>query len=173
VEISQKDAQGNELGTTAFYQGMKIALFDVSDVTRPIQKFQEIIGDRGTESELLRNHKALLFSREKNLLAFPVTVTEIKNKNLLPENVPAYGEFVFQGAYVYRLDLTQGFSLRGTITHLHPEDLAKAGNHWYNSNNNIERIIYIGDTLYTLSKETIKAHNLHNLQEIKTLHLPQ
>ena len=28
-EVSQKDWQGNEIDTIAYYQGMKIALFDV------------------------------------------------------------------------------------------------------------------------------------------------
>ncbi len=159
----------------AFYQGMKIALFDVSDVTRPVQKFQEIIGDRGTDSELLRNHKALLFSREKNLIAFPVTVLEIKNKNLYQSqnNFPDYGEFTFQGAYVYQLDLAKGFNLKGTITHLDGEDHLKAGLHWYPNAKNIERIIYIGETLYTLSPGMIKAHDLNNLNEIMSLEIPQ
>jgi hypothetical protein len=62
----------NELGTTAYYQGLKVALFDVTNVEKPVEKFKVIIGDRGTESELLKNHKALLFSKDKNLLAFPV-----------------------------------------------------------------------------------------------------
>lgn len=60
-------------------QGFKMALFDVSDVKNPIQKFSEVIGDRGTNSELLRNHKALLFDKEKNLLAFPINIVEKVN----------------------------------------------------------------------------------------------
>ncbi|MGI6677519.1 MAG: beta-propeller domain-containing protein [Dehalobacterium sp.] len=175
VELSQKDEMGKEVGTMAFYQGMKIALFDVSDVTRPVQKFQEIIGDRGTDSELLRNHKALLFSREKNLMAFPVTVMEIKNKHQIQSqnNFPDYGEFTFQGAYVYQLDLAKGFLLKGTITHLDQEDHLKAGLYWYPNAKNIERIIYIGETLYTISPEMIKAHDLNNLAEIMSLEIPK
>jgi uncharacterized secreted protein with C-terminal beta-propeller domain len=57
----------------AFYQGLKIAVFDVTDVNQPVEMSKVVIGDRGSDSELLRNHKALLFSREKNLLALPVT----------------------------------------------------------------------------------------------------
>ncbi|HQJ38073.1 MAG TPA: beta-propeller domain-containing protein, partial [Bacillota bacterium] len=61
IELSNEGTWKRE-GTTAYYQGMKIALFDVSDVSNPKEKFKEIIGDRGTDSELLNNHKALLFS---------------------------------------------------------------------------------------------------------------
>ncbi|MBI5156193.1 beta-propeller domain-containing protein, partial [Candidatus Peregrinibacteria bacterium] len=42
-------------------QGFKMALFDVSDVANPVQQFSENIGDMGTSSDLLYNHKALLF----------------------------------------------------------------------------------------------------------------
>ncbi|UTW69450.1 beta-propeller domain-containing protein [Anaerobacillus sp. HL2] len=38
-----------------------MALFDITDVNNPKEKFVEIIGGRGTHStELLYNHKALL-----------------------------------------------------------------------------------------------------------------
>lgn len=75
-----------EKGSMAYYQGMKPAVFDVSDVAHPKEKFKEIIGGRGTESELLHNHKALLFDREKNLLAFPVTVMETEKVSLKEKN---------------------------------------------------------------------------------------
>jgi uncharacterized secreted protein with C-terminal beta-propeller domain len=148
----------------AYYQGMKIALFDVTDVSKPIQEFSEMIGDRGTDSELLRNHKALLFSKEKNLMAFPVTLMEVKSSSdKIKANILQYGEFTFQGALVYHLDLANGFKLRGRITHLSGTDYLKAGNSWYNSDKNIQRIIYIGDNLYTLSNSMIKANGLEDL----------
>lgn len=70
-----KDTEETKEGNV-LTKGFKMALFDVSDVTNPIQKFSEIIGDRGTYSELLNNHKALLFDKEKELLAFPINIME-------------------------------------------------------------------------------------------------
>jgi len=40
--------------------------------------FKTTIGDRGTDSEVLRNHKALLFNKDNGLLS-PVTLMEMKN----------------------------------------------------------------------------------------------
>ncbi|HZG13979.1 MAG TPA: beta-propeller domain-containing protein [Candidatus Bathyarchaeia archaeon] len=154
----------------AYYQGMKVALFDVTDVSHPKEKFVEIIGDRGTDSELLRNHKSLLFSKEKNLLAFPVSLMERTNKS--DSNMMEYGNFTFQGAYIYALDLNKGFTLRKRITHLDQEDTVKAGDSWYESKKNVSRILYIKDTLYTLSEDMIKAHDLQKLNEIGTVSLP-
>ncbi|MCL6635444.1 MAG: beta-propeller domain-containing protein [Peptococcaceae bacterium] len=173
IELGQKSGEGGGRGSMAFYTGMKMAVFDVSDVNNPVEMFRERIGDRGTDSELLHNHKALLFSREKKLLAFPVTVMEVEDGNVVKpgEAFPEYGRFKFQGAYVYSLDLAGGFSLRGKITHLSDEDYLKAGNYWYYSDKNVERIVYIGDTLYTLSRKFVKANDLSSLAEIKALEI--
>lgn len=161
---------GNE--SQAYYQGMKLAVFDVSDVNNPQEMFKESIGDRGTDSELLHNHKALLFSKEKNLLAFPITVMEIADKNKVnPQGFPEYGSFSFQGAYIYNIDLSKGFQLKGRISHLDDSDYNKAGDNWYNSEKNVERVIYIGDTLYTLSPGMIKANNLTDLKQTGCLNL--
>lgn len=155
---------------TAYYQGMKISMFDVTDVSRPKELFQNVIGDRGTDSELLRNHKALLFSRDKNLLAFPVTVAEVPagQKN----NPMAYGQFAFQGAYVYHVDLQEGFRLRGTVTHLGEDELNKTGGFLYEGTHQIGRLLYIGDTLYSLSPGQVRAQNLDTLAETGRLELP-
>lgn len=168
VELS--DPNGN--GSSAFYQGMKIAMFDVSDVSRPIELFKENIGDRGTDSELLRNHKALLFSKENNLMAFPVTVMEVPDKSASNSNVPAYGQFAFQGAYVYHVDLADGFRLKSKITHLSDADKLKAGGGWYDSSQNVDRIVTIGSSLYTLSQSEIRAYDLESLNESGRLLIP-
>ncbi len=58
--------------------GFKMALFDVSDVRNPKVKFEEVIGGQGTYSELLYNHKALLFDKEKDLISFPIEIVELQ-----------------------------------------------------------------------------------------------
>lgn len=171
IELSNENAWGGS-GSTAYYQGMKIALFDVSDVNNPKEKFKEMIGDRGTDSELLDNHKALLFSREKELMAFPVTVMEIKEGGNVSGNMPVYGTFSFQGAYVYNVDLENGFKLRARISHISDEEYLKSGDHWYDYNKNVERILYIGDNIYTISKGMIKANAIKDMKEIGSLLIP-
>jgi len=159
--------------TMAFYQGMKIALFDVTDVSHPVEKFKEVIGDRGTESELLGNHKALMFSKSKGLLAFPVELMEIKDKtNIDPGGFPAFGQFTYQGAYVYHLDLETGFSLQGRITHLSQDDLLKSSQYGFEYSKSVRRILYSGNTLYTLSESMLKANDLDNLTELGRLTYP-
>ncbi|GAA3410224.1 beta-propeller domain-containing protein [Paenibacillus hodogayensis] len=173
VEMPLKGDPNDPNRTVAYYQGMKLSLFDVTDVSSPVELFKETIGDRGTESELLHNPKALLFSKERGLLAFPVTVMEVPNKAANNQDaITAYGQFKFQGAYVYDLDLTNGFRLKTPITHMTADDRLKSGNVPYNSVRNVERIVYIGDTLYTLSKGLVKANDIATLQEKGSLTIP-
>jgi Secreted protein containing C-terminal beta-propeller domain distantly related to WD-40 repeats len=164
--------EGNSQGQ-AFYQGMKIALFDVTDVNNPVEMSKVLIGDRGTDSELLNNHKALLFSADKNLIAFPVTVMETDSQSGSQlSGIPAYGTFTFQGLYVYHIDLTNGLQYRGRISHFSDEEYLKAGDIGYNTDKNVERGLYIGDTLYSLSQAMIKANSISDLSEISSLNLP-
>src|SRR5690606_13084850 len=103
-----------EFLTSEFLLGMKLSIFNVSDVANPVEMHKEIIGARGTTSELLYNHKALLFDKEKNLLAFPITITEKKsNSSDIYNNI----QTVFQGGIIYSVDLNNGFKLKGKVTH--------------------------------------------------------
>ena len=167
-----KDTEESKDGNSTLIQGMKIAIFDVSDVNNPKEKYKEVIGERGTDSELLRNHKALLFSKEKNLLAFPITVVQRKASNLgeLITGDKSYQTF-FQGAYIYNIDLKTGFTLKAKITHISDEDYKKSGYYSYESNKNVERILYIDNVLYTLSKAIYKAHSLNDMRELNKLEI--
>jgi inhibitor of cysteine peptidase len=160
-----KDSKGNIRPKVG---GIKLSLFDVSDVSNPREKFREVIGDQGTYSELLHNPKALLFSKEKNIMAFPVSVAERPKQSKAGQ----IGNISFQGAYVYSLDQAKGFVLKGRVTHLTEQDYRNKTKNWNSfTNHSIERAMYIGDTLYTLSKEQIKANELASLKELKTIGL--
>ncbi len=171
VEISSKDNKGNVISSNAYYLGMKVAMFDVTDVSKPKELFVETIGDRGTDSPLLQDHKALLFSKEKNLLAFPITVMKVEGAKTVYDGMPVYGSFAFQGAYVYNVDLEKGFRLKGTITHLSQEDYNKSGMYGADYDKNINRILYIGEDLYTVSNTVIKANDMKDLKEINSLQI--
>lgn len=132
--------------------GMKMALFDVTNPTSPKEMYSMDIGERGTYSELLYNHKALLFSKEKNIIAFPISISEGENY---------HSNLKFQGAIVYGLDLENGFNLKGKIAHMQITE----GYNDYDYTKEVERIIYIDNNLYTLSEGLIKATNMDNMEE--------
>jgi uncharacterized secreted protein with C-terminal beta-propeller domain len=161
-----KETVAAEQGDFSWYQGVKISLFDVSDVGNPKEIDKYEIGDRGTESPVLSNHKAFLFDKSKKLLVMPVSVAEI-DENTYPNKVPptARGDFVWQGAYVFDISLNEGLVLKGRITHL--EDVSDYSSFLYH----VKRALYIDNVLYTISEKKIKMNSLENLEQINEIEL--
>jgi uncharacterized secreted protein with C-terminal beta-propeller domain len=138
-------------------QGMKLSLFDVSDVSNPKEISKYIIGERGTYSEALNDHKAFLFSKEKNLLVIPVSLAEKDYQQ------------TWQGAYVFNVDLENGFVLKGRITHTNE---TTNETNYYDYQSQIRRSLYIDNVLYTLSNKMIKMNDLNDLSKINQIELP-
>jgi inhibitor of cysteine peptidase len=154
----------------SWYQGVKISLFDVSDVSNPVELAKYEIGDRGTDSPILWDHKALLFDKEKNLLVIPVLVAEMDPTQYEGEVPPwAHGEYVWQGAYVFDISL-DGLELRGKITHIEDTELLKLG-YYFGSDYTVQRTLYIDNVLYTISRMKVKMNSLETLAEINTVEL--
>ena len=160
-----------EEGEFAWYQGVKISLFDVSDVGNPQEIDKLEIGDRGTDSPVLWDHKAFLLDRSRNLLVMPILEAKVdETKYSEEELVWTYGEPVYQGAYVFHISLDGGINLQGRITHI--EDMTEPEYYYYYSPFAVERSLYIGDVLYTISQAKIKMNNLDNLADINEVELP-
>jgi uncharacterized secreted protein with C-terminal beta-propeller domain len=162
--------------------GLKLALFDVSDIEHPVEEAKVVIGNRGTDSPALYDHKAFLFDREKELLVIPVSLYEIPqdvlesvNESGITEFESDWGQFTFQGAYVYQLSLESGFEYKGRITHQTPEEIQQQTNeyywYWGSSSTDITRTLFIGDALYTISDSMVKMNNLQDLSEIASVSL--
>jgi inhibitor of cysteine peptidase len=84
----------------------------------------------------------------------------------------AYGEPVWQGAYVFDISVDGGLQLKDRITHIEdPADLEQDYYYFY-SPLSVERSLYIGDVLYTISDAKIKMNDLENLDYIKEVQLP-
>ena len=159
--------------------GLKLAIFDVSDIENPVEEAKIVIGDRGTDSPALYDHKAFLFDREKELLVIPVSLYEItqeaKDRYINSSGTEElFGEFTFQGAYVYGLSLDSGFEYKGRITHQTPEQMQYSPDYywyWGYSNTDITRTLYINNILYTISGEMVKMNSLDDLSEINSVTL--
>ncbi len=143
-------------------KGLKMTIFNVTDPSNPKEMFTEIIGEDGSNSEGLYDHKAFLFDRKKGILSIPITIGEILEGN-------DYGSTVYQGAVVYKIDLSSGFTLAGKISHHSPADQETLRKGEYIEKQYaraINRILYMDDYLYTVSNSTIKAHTLWDLKEL-------
>lgn len=172
IGIGKESVEAEE-GNFAWYQGVKISLFDVSDVENPRELAKIEIGDRGTDSPALYDHKAVLFSRERNLLVIPITVAQVDEDDYSgtpPDS--AHGEYVYQGAYVFHVSREVGIEVTGRVTHIDdPETFLKSG-YYFDSDFFVERSLYIEENLYTISQGMLKVNALTDLTEVASVLLP-
>ncbi len=150
----------DEESNIAIPAGVKLALFDITDVSSPKEISKYTIGDRNTYSTALYDHKAFLFDKEKELLVIPISSYGTANNNY------------FEGAYVFKINLDDGFQLKGKISHS-PDITTENKEGYYPYNYQILRSLYIENTLYTLSQTYLKANDLDNLEEQASIKLPE
>lgn len=153
--------------------GLKLTLFDATQVNNPIEVESVVLGGRGSSSQALSDHKAFLFSRDKNLLVIPATLRKVS-----PDGI--WGDIEFQGAMVFDVN-EEGFTLRGRVEHQNDEiaqKIAPGSNtsliaprepRW--AQRSIERSLYIDSILYTVSDGAIQANNLDDLEFVTYLQL--
>lgn len=139
-------------------KGMKVSLFDITDFENPKEQDSVIIGGRGTHSEIQYNHKALFRNGTYSYYGFPITIYEGK------------GEYDIQykgsGAVVYEITAENGIQLKGNlVTPAKPEE------QYEDWNSLITRLVYINESLYTVSRNEIKSYNLQNFNELDSLKL--
>lgn len=174
-ETVNRNSFGRVTFTSSRIVGMKMALFDVTDPNNPTQISSTVIGDSRTSSAILTNHKALLFSKEKELLAIPVNNYaedfEITNSSdsysSIVNSYTSYGkQYLSEGYLVYNINLKDGITLKGKVVH-------EGTSSRYSSYNNTKllRGAYIGNNLYTISEDMIKVNSLDNLKQLSELKL--
>lgn len=137
--------------------GLKISMFDVRDPLNPKEVQSLPIGDTYSYSEILFNHKALLYSGDRDLIGFPVQTNGIT-------------EF-----FVFKILENKGFELIGKVSQK-PADWEQRKSKQYYGNNYssmIQRGILIDDALYTVSVEGIKASLIQDFRPISQVDFPE
>lgn len=152
-----KSTEENQWGGVSI-EGLKIALFDVSDLNNPVLVDEVLIGESGTDSEVLHDHRAFLFDYEKNIMVIPVyEVTKLPVENSRYED--SYSRGTWNGAYVLGINPDFGFSLKGKVEHEKSDE-----RYWYSSTP-VKRSIFMDDYLYTISESRIIMSDLTDLSD--------
>jgi len=143
--------------------GIKIALFNVADVNNPKVTDDIIIGDSSTQSEALYNHKAFFFDKTRGVLSIPISgdIKSLDNITSSKMFAPEYNRW--SGFYVFDLDKSDGFNIKGTVTH------SDESSKYYGMNN--ARTFYIDDILYTASQRYLKMNSFDGLNEVNSIKL--
>jgi uncharacterized secreted protein with C-terminal beta-propeller domain len=167
-------------------RGLKLSLFDVSDVSNPEEVDKYVFEEKNSSSIAQHNHKAFLFSREKKLLAIPVSIQneyigiprptpmesteKPEQKAAIGEIFPPHGVKNFRGAAVFSLSDNK-IEFKGLVDHSGKDEkrLNWCGSNCYDTT--VKRSIYINDNLYTVSDRFVKINKIEDLKQIKRVEL--
>ncbi len=102
------DTTGGDEATGAWYQGVKLSLFDVSDWSSPVELNSMIIGNRGSESAVLQNHHAFTIlpgdgASRPTRIAVPIDMHDTVSSYYGGEPWEWYN-WTHTGLYLYELD---------------------------------------------------------------------
>lgn len=149
--------EGREFVST---KGLKLAIFDVSNVNKPKEKYSVVLGSRGSWSEALYDHKAVFF--HKGVLAVPAGLTKGKDWDV---------NLYFQGALFYAINAEKGIEELGRIAHTPANEQEDGTYYWPQAN--VRRIVQIGEVYYTFSDSQVMAHKADSFDKLAELDLPE
>jgi inhibitor of cysteine peptidase len=149
---------------------VKLSLFDVTNVNAPTETAKYIVQASWSDSPIAYDPHAFLFDAQRQLLVIPVSVYNnpilatsergIADKvGVSSSVVPSY----WQGVYVFNLNTAKGFTLRGNITQIDSSQTQNSDYYWMSSNLSINRALFIGNILYTISNSAVQLNSIDSL----------
>ncbi len=151
---------GQETTDSGRTLGLKISLFDVSDFENPKEIAKFVTEERYADSTALYEHKAFLFSKEKELLVIPAYSYDYWQWDEKGASGATYN-----GAFVFHITKDE-IELRGLIDH----SQSISGDYYYYGSL-VERSLYIEDQLYTKSPHLLRINELEDLSSVNDITL--
>jgi hypothetical protein len=155
----------DDMGDFAWFQGVKMQIFDISEPTNPILDHDIVIGTRGSTSEATTNHLAFNYFASRDLLAIPMTICEGG------EGGSSYGyDMTFSGLLVFNVTVEDGFSELGGVPHAEPtsgDDYdTTCGNWWNDSNSAVKRSVFMEDFVFSVAPDLINVASVDELSDV-------
>ena len=134
-------------GRGAWYQGVKLSLIDVSDPSNPREADKIILGKRGTEAAVLRDHHGLtgLLAGDTYRIALPVKLHE--DAGSLTSAPKPWSFYNYSQAGLYRFNISV---VNQTITAIPPLIISNKNQHPLGQNVDNDRSVIMGDNVHYL-----------------------
>lgn len=145
-------------GSFAYFQGVLLQIFDVSDPKNPTMTARYVIGTRGSSSEALTNHLAFNYFAPKKLLAVPMTVCEGSNGG------SSYGrDLTFGGLMVFDID-TASIDYKGGVPHAQPGSGDNVCSTWWSqAQSQVKRSVFMDDYVFSVAEDLVQVAPLSQL----------
>ena len=145
----------DDQGSFAYFSGVLLQMFDVSDPEAPALLHKTVIGTRGSSSEALTNHLAFTLFQDK--LALPMTICE-------GGGVGSFGtNMTFSGLMVFDVSLENGLVEHGRVAHPSLNgtyDNAGCSNWWTRASSVVQRSIFMDDYVYSIAPNIMRVQRL-------------
>jgi len=136
---------------------LKVSLFDVSDMSRPVETFTQLIGTENAWSEAAHSHKAFNYFAAKGTLAIPYTDYD---RGRVGQH---YWSAFTSALQVFDVDPERGFTPRGMLS---LDDVYAAYGHsgWsYFYQPSVRRSVMADDYVYAISDAGIRVAHVDSL----------
>lgn len=130
---------------------LKVSLYDVSDLSKPVERFKYLYGNASGYSEASYDHKAFNYFAERNTLALPVTQWGWN-----------WSEFQ-SGLLVLDVDVERGFTLRGALSFddVYIQHGVAEWSYYYQPN--VRRSVMADSFVYAISDAGIRVADVADL----------
>jgi hypothetical protein len=153
----------DDQGSFAYFNGIQIQIFDVTDLANPKLAWKNVIGTRGSNSEALTNHLAFNYFAPKKMLAIPMTICEGGGNGVYATNL------TFAGLIAFDVSLESGIVEHGRLPFLDTSAVNPADNcdkWWTDSKSLVKRSIFMDDFVYGLSDAQMRVANLEAMSSV-------
>ncbi|MDF3000351.1 MAG: Beta propeller domain [Bacillota bacterium] len=149
-EIYRKDSSGKDVVVGVRQGGIKYSLFDVSDMGKPREISNYVVGDSGSSSEAFYNHKAVMIDASSQNVALDASLNFENKENGYQQGAVIMG---YEG---------RKLALRGILqsepSGVYGNDIPYA-----------RRVLYIGNQLYYVQDGRITSYDYESLKKIADL----
>jgi hypothetical protein len=142
----------NDHGNFAYFDGVILQLFDVTNPTDPQLVHKEKIGTRGSSSEAATDHLAFNFFADRGLLAIPMTICEGGGDGTNGD------QMTFSGLLVYDVSIERGFRRLGGVDH--GTKGTRCGTWWSNASSAVKRSIFMDDLVFSIATDRMKVQRM-------------
>lgn len=154
-------------GSFAYFDGIQLQIFDVSDLSNPQLLHKTTVGTRGSASEALTNHLAFNYFPAKGVLALPMSICEGGDDGV-------YGDkLTFSGLMVFDVSLENGIKEHGRMPFVNTEQVtaswganASCSVWWANSTSDVKRSIFMDDFAIGISDTLYQVAPLSSLSTV-------
>jgi hypothetical protein len=147
----------------AYFNGIQIQIFDVTELASPKLEWKYVIGTRGSSSEALTNHLAFNYFAPKQMLALPITVCEGGGDGTYATNL------TFAGVMAFDVSLDKGISEHGRLPFVDASTVSATDNcdkWWTESKSLVKRSIFMDDFIYGLSDTQLRVASLPTMSSV-------